>query len=55
MTDIEKILLAEALFWQGGGVMMTEREILEFCEGIEGIELEDDDLDEVILLLEDRL
>ena len=54
MTDTERMLLVEALFWKHGGEAASREEIAEFCDRLE-LDIETDDLDEVAIALEDRL
>jgi len=52
MNETEKMLLAEALYWKFGE-SVSPLNILDFCERLD-LELEDEEVEEVLLLLEDR-
>ena len=51
---MEGMLLVEALFWKHGGCSASREEIAELCGQLE-LDIEEDDMDEVVFALEDRL
>jgi len=54
MNEMERMLLVEALFWKHGGCSASREEIAELCGQLE-LDIEEDDMDEVVFALEDRL
>lgn len=54
MNEMEKTLLVEALFWKHEGCAASREEIAELCDQLE-LDIEEEDMDEVVLALEDRL